>query len=111
MDATLPRTAARLRSRSRFGAVWTKLRGDPFGLLGLLLFVLIVGAAVLAPLIAPYSPIALDYKAIIKPPQAAHLVGTDPLGRDLFSRIIWGGRESLRVSFLATLIGVSGGMV
>lgn len=111
MTATTLPTRARFRSPRAYRTLWAKLRADPFGLLGLILFLIILLTTVGAPLLAPYDPLALDYKNLLKPPQAAHFMGTDELGRDLFSRVLWGGRESLRVSFLATLIGMAGGLL
>lgn len=71
--------------------------------------------AVAAPLIAPYSPIDQNYGLILQPPSAEHLLGTDDLGRDVFSRLIYGGRASLLGAFLAvavgTLIGVPVGLI
>jgi peptide/nickel transport system permease protein len=61
--------------------------------------------AVLAPLIATHDPLEPDYQARLKPPSSAHLLGTDNLGRDIFSRIIYGTRISLRVGLSA--VGVA----
>lgn len=69
---------------------------------------LIVGGlilvAVLAPLIAPYDPIKPDYVHALQGPSAQHLLGTDKLGRDVFSRLVFGARVNLRIGFLAVLI-------
>lgn len=71
---------------------------------------LIVGAltatAVLAPLLAPYDPNAIDPAAVFEPPSAAHWAGTDALGRDVLSRILHGARPSLAVAFGIVGIGV-----
>jgi ABC-type dipeptide/oligopeptide/nickel transport system permease subunit len=72
----------------------------------LLLLVMLLGA-VLAPRLAPYDPIAQDQRASLRAPAAGHLLGTDVFGRDILSRVIWGGRASLRVGLLAVLIGGS----
>ncbi|MGE4557272.1 MAG: ABC transporter permease [Desulfovibrionaceae bacterium] len=61
--------------------------------------------AVFAPYIAPYDPLALNVDHILEPPSMAHLLGTDALGRDLFSRMLYGGRVSLWVGFIA--VGIS----
>ena len=81
------------------------------GRVGLLLFGSLVLIAVFAPQIVPYDPLALDYHAILQPPSQAHWFGTDDLGRDIFSRVIWGARESLSVAVLASTIGISGGLI
>jgi peptide/nickel transport system permease protein len=71
--------------------------------------------AIAAPLIAPYNPIASDWSAILQPPSLAHPMGTDDLGRDILSRIIWGAQTSLVAGFasvaIATAIGVPLGTV
>ncbi|HEY8367859.1 MAG TPA: ABC transporter permease [Thermodesulfobacteriota bacterium] len=74
-----------------------------------------VAAGVLAPLVAPYSPIAVDAARMFEPPSADHLFGTDRFGRDLFSRVLFGIRVSLGIAGLsigvATLIGGAAGLV
>lgn len=78
------------------------------GLVTLLLaFVLVI----LAPLVATHDPMSMDYSAVLQPPSAAHLFGTDDLGRDIFSRVFYGGRESLRVGFLGISIALAGGLI
>ena len=70
--------------------------------------VLLLGLMVmagLAPALAPHDPIAQDQQASLQSPRPAHLLGTDVFGRDMLSRVIWGGRQSLRVGFLAVLVG------
>ncbi len=68
-------------------------------------------AALLAPWLAPHDPTALDLNAILQPPSALHLFGTDALGRDVFSRMLYGARVSLWVGFVAVGISVSVGIV
>ena len=76
------------------------------GILVLLVFIL----SILAPWIAPYDPSAIDIKNILIGPSFSHPFGTDDLGRDVLSRMIWGGRISLEVGFvavgIATIIGI-----
>jgi peptide/nickel transport system permease protein len=85
-------------------ALWRALR-DPLGALGALLVVLFVLSAVLAPMIAPYDPNALDVPARLQGPSFDHLLGTDNLGRDVFSRVLYGGRIALGVAL--TAVGIS----
>lgn len=77
----------------------------------LLLFVV----SALAPWLAPYDPAQVDIRSRLQAPSAAHLLGTDALGRDVLSRMIWGGQVSLKVGFvavgLATFIGLILGSV
>lgn len=77
---------------------------------GLVLVGGLFAVSLAAPWLAPYDPNFIDLKAVLMPPSAAHLLGTDPLGRDVLSRIIYGSRVSLKVGFvavgLATLVGL-----
>lgn len=84
------------------------LLADPVGLAGLAIVVLFLSMAVFAPWIAPYDPVALDVKAKFQTPSAAHWAGTDHLGRDLLSRIIWGARLALGIAI--TSVGIAGGL-
>jgi len=72
----------------------------------------ILGIAVLAPFIAPYDPLAIDFADRFVPPSAKHFFGTDSFGRDLFSRVIHGSRISLRVGFFVLGIAMTiGGII
>jgi len=87
------------------------LREHPRIVIGLLLLLLLVLLAVFAPWIAPHDPIAIDADHARLPPGPGHLFGTDELGRDVFSRVLWGGRISLPVAFVAVGVGlVLGGL-
>jgi len=82
---------------------------------GLAISTIVVLCALAAPLLAPYDPNEQDYLALTDPPSAAHVLGTDDLGRDVLSRIIYGSRVSLEVGLIAVgiavLIGVSLGLL
>jgi len=67
-------------------------------------------AALLAPVLVPFSPTALDVNAILQPPGTVHLLGTDALGRDVLARLLYGGRVSLWVGFVAVGLSVSIGL-
>lgn len=84
---------------------------SPSARLGAILFLLVVVLSLLAPLIAPYSPTDLDVKSIAKPPSASHIFGTDHMGRDIFSRILYGGRYSLALGVCSSLLGALIGIV
>ncbi|MGQ0566634.1 MAG: ABC transporter permease [Gemmobacter sp.] len=90
---------------ARRGAMRT-LRRDPMGLAGLVLVGVFLAMALFAPWLAPYDPVALDVKARFLTPSAAHWAGTDHLGRDLLSRIIWGARTALGIA--VTSVGIAG---
>jgi peptide/nickel transport system permease protein len=83
---------------------------NPLALVGFVIILGILLIALLAPYIAPYDPNAIDVKAILLEPSAVHYMGTDGLGRDVFSRMLHGTRISLLVGIvavgIATLIGV-----
>jgi peptide/nickel transport system permease protein len=100
-----------VKSRGEMGEMFYHLVRDPLGLTGLVIVVLIVFSAVFAGQIVPYDPIALNIPDRLQGPSLSHLLGTDQLGRDIFSRMVMGGRVALQVA-LPTIIGaVSIGMV
>lgn len=76
-----------------------KLLNNRLALIGGGIFLIILLACVFAPLLSSYSPKAVDMKNILKPPSAEHLFGTDKLGRDVFSRVLYGGRLSIAIGF------------
>src|SRR5690625_4959847 len=82
----------------------------PQALVGLVLISIIILSAVLAPIIAPYDPAEQDLLQRVKAPNGEHLLGTDQLGRDLFSRILYGARISLSNGFLAVALSVALGL-
>jgi peptide/nickel transport system permease protein len=98
----------------RRGALRTLL-ADPLGLAGAVIVGAFAAMAILAPWIAPADPLALDIPARLRPPSAEHLAGTDHLGRDLLSRIIWGARSALGIAVgavgLAGALGLILGMI
>lgn len=71
---------------------------------------LLLLGALAAPWVAPFDPAAPDYQNVLSGPTAAHWAGTDAYGRDIFSRILWGGRISLAVSALSVLLGATLGV-
>jgi glutathione transport system permease protein len=84
---------------------WRRFRRKRVALASGLLLLLLVLAAIFAPLVAPYDPTTPDYNNLLAGPSLLHLCGTDAYGRDIFSRIIWGGRISLSVGFLSVTLG------
>ena len=82
----------------------------PAAVAGLAVIVLFVAAALLAPLIAPFDPIATSWTAIRKAPSAAHWMGTDENGRDVFSRVLFGARASLLAGVVSVLIAAGIGV-
>jgi peptide/nickel transport system permease protein len=80
-------------------------------LLGAIAILLLISASILAPFLAPYDPTSIDVHNVLSPPNKNHLLGTDELGRDLLSRIIWGSRVSLKVGFIAVGISILIGII
>ena len=67
--------------------------------------------AIFAPWIAPYDPFAQDFEAVLVPPELNHLFGTDNLGRDIFSRVIYGARVDLTIGVITTYVPMTYGVV
>lgn len=78
---------------------------------GAITVILLIVVSVFAPFIAPYDPTTIDVYNVLSPPSSEHLLGTDELGRDLLSRIIWGSRVSLKVGFVAVGIALIIGII
>lgn len=88
------------------------VRPAPLSLVLSVAVVGVLGVAALAPqVLATHDPFASDYAAALQPPSLAHLFGTDESGRDLYSRVIWGARESLLIGVGAALVGLVGALV
>jgi glutathione transport system permease protein len=98
-------TAVGGKIHSPAGEFWRRFRRKRVALGAGAVLLLMVLAAIAAPLIAPYGPATPDYDNVLAGPSWAHLCGTDTFGRDIFSRIIWGGRISLSVGFISVVLG------
>lgn len=106
--AVLPRRGVGQRlaaPRSQWRVVWRQLRRNRAAMIGAGLLAVEVVLALLAPWVAPYGPLQQDPLAALQPPSAAHLLGTDDTGRDIFSRVLHGARISLRVGLISVAIG------
>jgi peptide/nickel transport system permease protein len=79
----------------------------PMAVIGLIVVLAFAVTAIFAPLIAPYSASHTDFNAILAHPSGKHLLGTDELGRDIFSRIVYGSRASMQAGFFATLLAMA----
>lgn len=104
LPAIIPRDATPARRALRR---LVRRRGAMLGLAIVLLFVLL---AVFAPLIAPYDPIATSWSAVRKPPSMQYLFGTDEIGRDVLSRVVWGARASLLAGLVSVCISMALGV-
>jgi peptide/nickel transport system permease protein len=90
---------------------WQRFKGNKLALAGGITVLLLFVIAVFAPVISPYNPDDIDRKHILEPPEKGHPFGTDDLGRDVLSRMIWGSRISLAVGFVAVGIATVIGML
>jgi ABC-type dipeptide/oligopeptide/nickel transport system permease subunit len=97
--------AALRRRRPLWVSSWSIIRQNPLGLIGFLIIFVMVVVAVFAPLIAPYDVGTVSAGGLNEDPSLAHLFGTDNLGRDMFSRVVFGARISLLVGFLSVGAG------
>jgi ABC-type dipeptide/oligopeptide/nickel transport system permease subunit len=100
-----------VRQRGRPGAVWRFFTARWTAALGALLVLIVCICGIFAPELAPYDPAEIHPRNIAKPPSADHLLGTDQLGRDILSRILYGARVSLLVGCVAVGIALSLGVV
>lgn len=89
---------------------WKRFKKNRLAVLGGVIVLLLFFIAIFAPVLSPYDPNAIDVRHILEPPGLKHPFGTDDLGRDILSRVLWGSRISLSVGFvavgIATVIGV-----
>lgn len=81
------------------------------GATGLVICMVVLFTAIFAPWLAPYDPAFSNYEVILSPPTFDHPLGTDDLGRDILSRIIWGSQVSLQVSLIAVAVAIVGGSI
>ena len=89
------------------GYVWYQVRHSPLTVAGGIIILVVLSCVVFAPYIAPYEPNAIDLRARLAPPSLAHLFGTDEVGRDLLSRVIFGSRASVGVGVAIVAISTS----
>lgn len=115
MATLAPTIELRPNRPTRLTQAWRFLRANPVALVGLALVIAWVLISLLAPLIAPYGPLEQKIVQRLKPPSAAHWFGTDQLGRDVLTRVLYGGRLSLpaglSVVLIAGIIGTAIGAI
>jgi peptide/nickel transport system permease protein len=112
--AVTPQTLDELNRAAQPRARWISaifhfVRHRPLGAIGAGIILAMVVLATTAGLIAPYNPLENDYAAMLAAPNAAHWLGTDAFGRDVFSRIVYGSRTALMVGLGASLLGATFG--
>ncbi len=84
---------------------------NKLSVMGAITVTILIMVSLFAPLISPYDPTEIDVYNVLSPPSKEHLLGTDELGRDVLSRIIWGSRVSLKVGFVAVGIAMMIGII
>jgi peptide/nickel transport system permease protein len=108
--APADRRAARFRE---LGLMVQAFRRDPLAVVSLVVIILFILSAILAPVLAPYPKQGLGEPNLVekfKPPSREHLLGTDYLGRDVLSRVLYGGRSSLSIGFLVVIVACAIGI-
>ncbi len=110
-EKTVQQEAAPMKKRSQMRDIWKRFRSNKLAMAGLIIVAVIVLSAVFANFIAPYDYDKQSFPDRFLMPSAAHPFGTDNYGRDLFSRVLYGGRVSLLVSLLGLLISVGIGSI
>ena len=96
--------------RSPAALAFRRFVGRPAAVGGLVVIVVLVAVAILAPLVAPYDPIATSWSLVRKAPSAAHWMGTDENGRDVLSRVVYGARASLMAGVVSVAIAAGIGV-
>lgn len=117
LDRILEQEEAGLLGKKKVNRTLRKLMNNKLAIIGLVIFSIILLASILAPLLTKYDPLAVDMNNVLKAPSAEHIFGTDKVGRDVFSRVIYGGRISILIglgsamgcAFIGVLLGCYGG--
>ena len=97
--------------RSFFAETFASLKKDPLGIMGLVIIVLILLATIFASILSPYDPLEVDVYNRLASPSWQHWLGTDQLGRDVLTRVLYGGRVALKVSLVAISVSMAIGLL
>ncbi|HSB78443.1 MAG TPA: ABC transporter permease, partial [Candidatus Methylomirabilis sp.] len=111
MSATRVGDVAPSVSRGELADLWRRLRRNRAAVVGAGVVLVFVSLAVLAPLLVPYNPLQGNLNDRLQSTSTAHWLGTDELGRDLLSRILYGARISLQIQIVAVLLALIVGVV
>ena len=111
MTAAVTPIAVNAASRSPGAIILRKLFRRRLVLVGAVILGIVAALAIFAPWITPYDPMALKILDRLQSPRTAHWFGTDELGRDVFSRVIFGARYSLMIGAMVVLISMTGGVL
>src|SRR6266542_1596145 len=109
MDISIPVSATPkpLRERGQLELAFERFRGHRLALAGIVVLLALALLSILVPVVSPYDPNKTNLLLIFEPPSLAHPMGTDSLGRDLATRILYGGRVSLAVGVLAVVVAIT----
>ncbi|KAB0264157.1 nickel transporter permease [Microvirga brassicacearum] len=110
LAAPVPASRLQARAQQIWRAIW-RLRSNTSALFGFAIILLLLLMAIFAPLIATHDIYAQDLSARLQPPSRAHFFGTDELGRDIFSRIVFGARITLYIAILTAAIAAPVGLI
>ena len=107
VDMHVPRATLSLRRCwEAFTHAFSELSRSKTAVVGALMLLVLLGLCLSTPYIARYDPIKQNYREMLQTPSAKHYFGTDRYGRDIWSRLLWGGRRLLMISLLAVLVGI-----
>lgn len=95
--------------KAQLSRLWHRLSNNPLAAIGLAIILGVILIAAFAPVIATHNPIAIDLGSRLQPPSRNHILGTDSMGRDIFSRIVFGTRISLWLGFVVIGLSVTSG--
>lgn len=90
---------------------WNKFKKKKINFIALAIIFLLAITAIFAPQISPYNPLEQNYKEILLPPSRTHIFGTDNLGRDIFSRVIYGTRVTVQIGLFASILASTLGLI
>src|SRR5689334_18590862 len=106
-----PTDVAASRGQSHLHIAWQRFRRHRVALAGLFILTILSLASIFAPLLTPYGPSQQDLFDQLAPPNAHHLLGTDNLGQDVWTRLLYGGRMSLSIGLLSALLSTVIGVI
>ncbi len=106
MDTPLVRGA-----RSPRQMYWRRFKSNPMCIIGAVLVVLLIFIAIFGRMLAPYDPILVNTRERFQAPSSTHWFGTDEFGRDIFSRILYGGRLAVQIGMVSVIVAFLGGII
>ncbi len=109
-DTTTAALETQPKSAGRLLTVWRRFVRNKLAVFGLAIVLSIIATAILAPLIAPFDPYAQDYLVTLRSPDSTYYMGTDSLGSDVFSRVVYGSRVSLQAALISVGIALALGV-